>query len=509
MAEVREALRLRSAMRASTQGRGGPPAGGIAMEPIRLSDVLRATGGELAGPVDGDPFIPAVTTDSRIVPPGRSSSRSAGKKLDAHQFVEQAFLHGAGFSLAARDADLARVPSTVIRVTDTTKALGDLARWHRSRFDVPVVGVTGSCGKTTTKEMLRLVLGRNVVASPASFNNEIGVPLTLLQMDRHGGRRRRDGRTRRARSRDLAGIAPPTVGVVTNVEEAHLEGWAASRRDGGEERPARALPDGAAIVNADNYWCRERWRPSRPPHHLRHLGGQRHLRARARVRPPTASPSTSTARCSSRSRRWAHNVPNALAAIATGLWLGSARRRADALTGYRAPPMRGARGRGEVVLVNDAYNANPRDGGRRERARQRPARGRPWPCWARCSSWAPTPSVNHRGRRRALRRQRRAARGRRRPRARLPRGRSRRELVRDRGRVPGGAARGGPRRQRRPGQGLAPILDQLETDLRVPIVASSLARMWDILSQLGLTYKIPGYGTLLANWPLLPRLEKV
>ncbi|MGZ8436819.1 MAG: aspartate racemase/maleate isomerase family protein, partial [Candidatus Binatia bacterium] len=54
-----------------------------------------------------------------------------------------------------------------------------------------------------------------------------------------------------------------------------------------------------------------------------------------------------------------------------------------------------------------------------------------------------------------------------------------------------------------------PILDQLETDLRVPIVASSLARMWDILSQLGLTYRIPGYGTLLANWPPLPRLEKV
>src|SRR5205814_10638314 len=123
-------------------------------------------------------------TDSRAIEPGSLFVPLKGKKQDAHAFIDQAFLAGAGFALAARDADLSRVPGNVIRVADTTRALGDIARFHRSRFDVPVIGITGSCGKTTTKEMMRLALGEGVVASPASYNNDIGVPLTLLQMDR-------------------------------------------------------------------------------------------------------------------------------------------------------------------------------------------------------------------------------------------------------------------------------------------------------------------------------------
>ena len=78
------------------------------MEPIRFSDVVRATGGEPAGPVDGDPLIPAITTDSRHVPPGALFVPIRGKRHDAHEFVEKAFLNGAGFSLAAWDAAFAR-----------------------------------------------------------------------------------------------------------------------------------------------------------------------------------------------------------------------------------------------------------------------------------------------------------------------------------------------------------------------------------------------------------------
>ena len=160
----------------------------------------------------------------------------------------------------ARDADLPRVPANVVRVKDTTKALGDLARWHRSRFDVPVVGVTGSCGKTTTKEMLKLVLASRVVASPASYNNDIGVPLTLLQMDRTTEAAIVEiGTNSPGEIANLAGIARPTVGVVTNVEEAHLAGLGSIRGVMREKAALlEALPtDGAAIVNADNYYCRE------------------------------------------------------------------------------------------------------------------------------------------------------------------------------------------------------------------------------------------------------------
>lgn len=336
------------------------------MKPIRFSDVVRATGGQPAGPVDGDPWIPAISTDSRDVPTHALFVPIRGKRHDAHEFVEKAFLAGAGFSLAARDAEFARRPSNVIHVADTTRALGDLARWYRSQFDVPVIGVTGSCGKTTVKEMIRLVLGENVVASPASYNNEIGVPLTLLQMDEYTRACVVEiGTNAPGEVAHLTSIAQPTVGVLTNVEAAHLEGLG-TVRGVMEEKAAllQGLPsDGVAIVNADNYYCREvmekvacnlvtfgTWEDSdvygvEPFTTPDGIGF--HLYGRMRFEIPALG---------------VHNVANALAAAATGLWLDRdpcvVR---DALARYQALPMRMSREvLGDVVLVNDAYNANPR-----------------------------------------------------------------------------------------------------------------------------------------------------
>lgn len=353
------------------------------MEPIRFSDVLRATGGQAAGPVDGDPLIPAITTDSRDVPPGALFVPIRGKRHDAHEFVEKAFLAGAGFSLAAWDAEFARMPANVIRVKDTTRALGDIARWHRSRFDVPVIGITGSCGKTTVKEMLRLVLGRDVVASPASYNNDIGVPLTLLQMNEKTRACVVEiGTNAPGEVEYLTGIARPTVGVLTNVEAAHLEGLK-TVRGVMEEKSAllRGLPsDGVAIVNADNYYCREvmedvdchlvtfgTWEDADvygvEPFATAHGVGF-YLYDRMRFEIPALG---------------AHNVSNALAAVATGLWLNLAPDAVcAALARYTAPPMRMSREVvGDVVLVNDAYNANPRsmEAAIRELA-SRPSKGR-------------------------------------------------------------------------------------------------------------------------------------
>ena len=336
------------------------------MEPIRFSDVLRATGGEVAGTVDGDPLIPAVTTDGRDVPRGALFVPIRGRRYDGHEFVQQAFLNGAAFSLVARDAPMDRMPPGAIVVKDTTRALGDLARWHRSRFDVPVIGITGSCGKTTVKEMTRLVLGENVVASPLSYNNEIGVPLTLLRMDR----RTRAcvveiGTNAPGEIEYLTSIALPNVGVLTNIEEAHLEGLGSVRGVMREKAALlQGLPhDGAAIVNADNYYCREvmedlechvvtfgTWEDAdvygvepRPTEH----GFEVLLYGRMPLNVPCFG---------------MHNVANALAAVAVGLWLG--REPTDVmhgLAGFQAPDMRMSREQvGSVVLINDAYNANPR-----------------------------------------------------------------------------------------------------------------------------------------------------
>jgi UDP-N-acetylmuramoyl-tripeptide--D-alanyl-D-alanine ligase len=336
------------------------------MEPLRWSDILRATGGEPVGPVRGDPWVPSVSTDGRAIERGGLFVPIRGKNHDGHSFLEQAFLHGAAFALVARDADLPRVPGNVIRVRDTTAALGDIARFHRSRFDVPVVGVTGSCGKTTTKEMLRLVLGDPVVASPASFNNHVGVPLTLLQMDRTTEACIVEiGTNAPGEIAALASIARPTVGVVTNVEEAHLEGLGTVRGVMREKSALlRALPkDGAAIVNADNYYCREM--TEQAPGYLVTYGTWEDadvFGTSPRVtangiafdlygRMPFEVPAIGI-----------HNVHNALAAIAVGLWLGrDPQAIRAAFARYKAPDMRMSRVEvGDVTLINDAYNANPR-----------------------------------------------------------------------------------------------------------------------------------------------------
>ncbi len=336
------------------------------MERIRLSDVLRATGGHMAGPVDGDPWIPAVTIDSRDVPAGALFVPIRGRRHDAHSFVEKAFLNGAAFSLVAQDADFARMPANAIIVGDTTRALGDLARWYRSRFDVPVIGITGSCGKTTVKEMVKLVLGEHVVASPASYNNDIGVPLTLLQMDRETCACVVEiGTNAPGEIAYLTSIARPTVGLLTNVEHAHLEGLG-TVQGVMEEKGAllRGLPDtGAAIVNADNYYCRELMESV--DCHLVTFGTWED--ADVYGMKPYATPDGIGFYLYGRMpfevpALGMHNVGNALAAVAIGLWLNQDPQEIrDALGGYEAPAMRMSRSVvGDVVLVNDAYNANPR-----------------------------------------------------------------------------------------------------------------------------------------------------
>jgi len=347
------------------------------MEPIRFSDILRATGGEAAGPVDGDPLIEAVTTDSRNVPARSLFVPIRGPNFDGHAFMEQAFLRGASFTLVEHGTDRARVPNNAILVRDTVAALGDLARWHRSRFDVPVVGITGSCGKTTVKEMTHLVLGDDVVASHASYNNEIGVPLTLLRMDRSTRACIVEmGTNAPGEIAYLAGIARPTVGILTNVEEAHLEGLGTVRGVMREKAAMlEALPErGAAIVNADNYYCREIMEDLRS--HVVTFGTwedadvygvepratDRGVEFLLYGRMPVQVPVLGE-----------HNVSNALAAVAAGLWLGRepfAIR--EALSRFESPAMRMSRAVvGGVTLINDAYNANPRsmDAAIRELAR--------------------------------------------------------------------------------------------------------------------------------------------
>ncbi len=225
--------------------------------------------GELAAAVKGrivagrpDALIATISTDSRRLPPGALFWALKGERFDGAAFVADALAAGASGAVVAADSlpdpalwrgrDVA-----ILAVEDPLRALQDAAAVHRSRFAIPVVAVTGSNGKTTTKEMVAAVLARRggVLKTQGNFNNYIGVPLTLFGLSpAHHAAVVELGVNHHGEMTRLCEIARPTVGVITNIGHAHLEGF------GGIEGVARAkgelfasLPnDGLALINADD-----------------------------------------------------------------------------------------------------------------------------------------------------------------------------------------------------------------------------------------------------------------
>ena len=239
---------------------------------LTLAEVIEALTGQKISLGSGQP-VTDVVTDSRLAIPGCLFIAIQGEKRHGHEFVSSAF--GAGAVAALVEADLTfdcqhvdlrggldPPPATLelpicLRVESSLEALQELASFWRVQHHPRVIGITGSVGKTTTKEMVAAVLARryNTLRSRGSYNNEIGVPLTLLQLT--GAHERvilEMGMYDVGEIADLARIARPHVGVVTNVGPVHLE------RAGTMERIAAAKaelvealpPDGTAILNYDD-----------------------------------------------------------------------------------------------------------------------------------------------------------------------------------------------------------------------------------------------------------------
>ena len=228
---------------------------------IELEDVLTGTGGALYTAV-GDPIaFGQVRIDSRAITPGDLFVAIRGEVHDGHRFVPAAAAQGATAAIVARGRAAefaAAMPALIlIEVEDTLIALGALAEHWRRKFPIPIIGITGSVGKSSTKELTAGLLGTrlSVLKSPKSYNNEFGLPLSVLligpktdvavlEMGTFGP----------SELSSLAAIAHPTIGVVTNVGHTHLE------RMGSQDGIARskgeliaALPsDGTAILNGDD-----------------------------------------------------------------------------------------------------------------------------------------------------------------------------------------------------------------------------------------------------------------
>lgn len=233
-----------------------------------VQDVVQATHGAVHGIAPLTTPLAGVAIDSRKVEAGNLFVALCGQKHDAHEFVAEALAGGARCALVERIPencswalqDSADGPPLVV-VPNTLSALQALAHSWRLRHNVTVVGVTGSVGKTTTKETIAAVLEHRspVLKSHGNLNTEIGVPLTLMQLTaRHRYAVLEMGMYSLGDIRLLAEIALPRIGVVTNVQSSHLERLGSIERvAAAKSELVEALPsDGLAVLNADDSWVR-------------------------------------------------------------------------------------------------------------------------------------------------------------------------------------------------------------------------------------------------------------
>jgi UDP-N-acetylmuramoyl-tripeptide--D-alanyl-D-alanine ligase len=342
------------------------------MTPWTVHQVLEATGGQL---VRGNPDtrLSGISIDSRRLVPGDAFLAIHGTKFDGHRFLEDAAHNGAACLIVSELPVSTNGSSALpmVLVDDTTQALGHLARYHRRRMGKPIIAITGSCGKTTTKELIAHLIGEPwaVLKTTGTQNNHIGAPLTLLRLEpRHEFGVIELGSNHPGEIAYLASIVEPDVAVVTNVGPVHLE-FLGSIMGVLQEKLSlfdALRAEGTAVVPGDQLdVC---------------LEAPRHLKAGVRL-----VSFGSTDRCDIQAvdvqrgetgmsmrlrddaRQWAiplvgyHNVENVLAAVACAWALGvpvSAAR--DRLRSFETVPLRSQVVRcNGLTILNDCYNANP------------------------------------------------------------------------------------------------------------------------------------------------------
>jgi len=351
---------------------------------ITVKEILDPINGALISGVP-ETVLTGISTDSRTAREGELFWALVGEIYDGHDFALKAAEKGAAAMVVDRkwvhskgagkrlDSVRSRFPDrAIISVEDTLKALGDLAAWWRRRHHLKVVGITGSSGKTTTKEMTAAILGlgHRTLKNPGNFNNLIGLPLTLLQLGReHSCAVLEMGMNHPGEIARLTDIADPDVGVILNVGMAHLEG--VSDLDGvaraKTEMMERISPKGLMILNGDDVPLMRRASSFSMPKMTFGLGKENDVRGTSIE---NEGPGGTRFSLEYRGAAWpvriripgTHHLKNSLAAAAVALGLDEpAENIIKGLAGFSA-----IRGRfdvmsleGGIILVDDTYNANP------------------------------------------------------------------------------------------------------------------------------------------------------
>lgn len=334
------------------------------MECLSVADLLAATGGKAAGCEAGITFD-RVSIDSRTVRAGDVFWAIQGEKHDGHDYVPQALQRGAAVCVVRNDK-LAAVNGPAIAVPNTLDALAKLARWYRDRQEALVIGVTGSVGKTTTREMIYSVLkaGFRGTRSQRNYNNHVGLPLCVLDIEsKHEFAVLEMGASRIGEIRDLARIAAPEIGVVTKIGLAHLSSFGSEKlilQAKGEL--VEAIPrNGFAVLSGDDSRCANLVSRAQCPVLL---VGESH-RNNVRATSISAEPGRLRFRVDGRTfevpATGRHHLTAALAAIAIAREVGLENENIS--EGLRSFEPVAGRCRFESIgawsVIDDTYNANP------------------------------------------------------------------------------------------------------------------------------------------------------
>jgi UDP-N-acetylmuramoyl-tripeptide--D-alanyl-D-alanine ligase len=341
---------------------------------LSVDEILKATGGSLiTGRIEQ--LFHGLSTDSRNLFQGNLFVPLKGENYDGHDFLALALKEEASGALIQEDAKkkIKAIPknSTLIAVADTLKALGDIAHFWRMKFDIPVIALTGSSGKTTTKEMIASIAGlkKNILKTEGNLNNLIGLPKTLLQMNgNHDVAILEVGTNCRGEIARLTEIAKPDIGLITNVGPAHLEGlksFDVIREEKGDIFLTMANK-GTAVINRDDEAINileKRWkggeitfglknRADVSAHHIKNdYDGAYFTLVMGQCEKDVKL-----------STPGVHNIYNALAAVASSLALGIDQDTiCQGLSIFRPVPgrMEISRLKNGAFLINDTYNANP------------------------------------------------------------------------------------------------------------------------------------------------------
>lgn len=340
------------------------------MQRLTIQDIINATGGTLlSGDINTE--FNSITTDSRKAGEGVLFIPLIGEKFDGHEFIKAAFDMGAAVVLTQKDTEML-IDKTIIKVEDTGKAFMDIAAYYKEKYRIPTVAVTGSVGKTTTKDMLYAALSEkyNTIKTPNNFNNEIGVPITVLMQEaEHEAAVTETGMNHFGELERLSGIVKPDAAVITNIGMSHIENLGS--REGILKAKLEITTyfdeNNTLIINGDDEYLSTisddkkykilRYGIDNPKNDVRAedivnkglngveftavVGDERH---KVKVKLPGR-----------------HNVYNALAAICTGMVFGV--RIEDSILGiakceYTAQRLE-IEYHNDIEIINDCYNASP------------------------------------------------------------------------------------------------------------------------------------------------------